>query len=327
MLKEEVIRKIVEKYAQIIVLSDTEKESIYNDLNSINDLKQLIDIILKKMHALSKNEAFTDQVIRDVLELVWQLDPEDYKSVEEIKQRYETIDHDVPNSELIEEMLIEFNKLLSPLNFDCFFTGAAIMWIVNGHRSERSHSDLDLQINEEQLEALRQVIDRSNDFCFQSKMEKKTGDSEEPWKINENDHEYIIKYKNSSIGLFLFSRDQENRIILKEYYILDGKLICDEEHCSREFSALAFPDSIIEYQGTKFRCQNIAEIIRRKQLKGRRLDKNDIEAIARSVGPEKFNELLAVTEELKAAKQYNTSRRINLEYENSIIGRMEMRIS
>lgn len=109
-------------------------------------------------------------------------------------------------------------------------------YLATGHKLERYHGDLDLFINEEQLMALKELVDSSDDFEFVSNMDHK----------EINGHEYKIKYCDTpmSIGLFLFERKKDMSITTKEYYFenqnINGELLVDEHHFTPEYTRLCF---------------------------------------------------------------------------------------
>lgn len=67
-----------------------------------------------------------------------------------------------------------------------------------------------IYINENQLPQLYNLIQKSEDFEFESNMDHK----------EENGHKFKLVYKGTpmSVGLFLFDRLPSQEMVLKEYY-------------------------------------------------------------------------------------------------------------
>lgn len=165
------------------------------------------------------------------------------------------------NHKLVTEVFDKFNQIIRT-DFDAYYTGGLMGYLATNHPLERYHSDLDLFVNETQLDALYQKIKQSDDFKFVSNLDKKT---------DHTGHEFKINYKDTpmSVGLFLFERKPDNKIILKSYYYAQNgsqtNLLVDEKHLIPDYANLFFTDNICEHNYIPYRMQSLESIFLSKQ--------------------------------------------------------------
>ena len=155
------------------------------------------------------------------------------------------------NHEKIMQLFDEFNSILNN-EFDCYYTGGLMAYILNNAQLRRYHDDLDLFINEKQLLELKRKIEDNSDFIFVSYLNKK----------GVNGHEYKIKFRDYpvSIGLFLFERKKEGKIITKKYYYdLPNveRLFVDERHFNLKYTKMVFNDTIHTYNNKKYKSVSL----------------------------------------------------------------------
>ena len=85
------------------------------------------------------------------------------------------------NHKIILEMFDNLNSILEG-RIDCYYTGGAMLFILNNIALKRYHADLDLFVNENQLFELKRIIDSDKRFTMISNLCKK----------GVNGHEYKI---------------------------------------------------------------------------------------------------------------------------------------
>lgn len=268
-LQSEMIKKTVYKFAELANVSDkTLCDDLINKLTQM-DINDSIDTILVSLNSLLNRGVLKQEDIFSNADLIISLNPDRYKSVEDLIDRLNwlrsmnmeyrkmTLSE---NHKLVIETFDEFNKLIGD-KFDCFYTGGLMGYLATNHKLERYHSDLDLFINEEQLEELYELVSKSKDFEFISNMDKK----------EVNGHEYKVTYKETpmSIGLFLFQREHNGEVVIKEYYYenknpKDG-LYVDEQHLSKEYADMIFSNQIREHNGTIYKMQSLESIYNSKK--------------------------------------------------------------
>jgi len=217
------------------------------------------------------------------------------------------------NHKLVIEAFDKFNQIIGT-NFDSYYTGGLMGYLATSHPLERYHGDLDLFINEEQLEALYEIVMQSEDFEFISNMDHK----------EENGHEFKIQYKGTpmSIGLFLFERKPNNEIVIKEYYHLNNnpseELLVNEQHLSPEYAQMIFANDIRNHNGIPYRMQSLESIYNSKK-KSRPKDRYDATIIKDSID-------LMIDYQLDTQKQnnYDVKRK---DANDSIVALMERKVN
>lgn len=268
-LQIETIKKIVYTFGSKINITD---ENILNRLISellSMDINDTIDRILVSLNDLVTRKAIDVQDIFDNADMLIKLNPEKYQNAEDLIQRLNWIkemnmEHPqmplTQNHKLIIRAFDKFNELIQG-KFDCYYTGGLMGYLATGHKLERYHGDLDLFINEEQLMALKELVDSSDDFEFVSNMDHK----------EINGHEYKIKYCDTpmSIGLFLFERKKDMSITTKEYYFenqnINGELLVDEHHFTPEYTRLCFSNQVRQHNGLTYRMMSLESIYNSKK--------------------------------------------------------------
>lgn len=188
------------------------------------------------------------------------------------------------NHQEIYEIFNQFNKLISDHEIDYYYTGGIMIYIVNNISLKRYHSDLDILINEKSLRKLFNVIRDNPDFRVFNNLKTK----------RKGGHEFKILYKNYqvSIGLILFERTIDNKIIKKEYYY-DEKNNLNEisEIHSKENIALQFDDKIKIYNNIPYKCVTLESIYINK-LENREKDLVDKKILENKIDKKRLEKLL-----------------------------------
>ena len=257
----------------------------FNRLCSMN-IDDSIDNILVSLNDLLNRKLITQEDVFNNVDSIISLNPDKYSSVNDLIDRLNWIrsmnmEHTsmplTENHQLVVEAFDRFNELLNG-DFDCYYTGGLMGYLATDHELERYHSDLDLFLNEQQLIALKDLVDASQDFDFVSDMSHK----------DVNDHEYKVVYKGTSmsVGIFLFERLPDNSITTKKYYFENrdpnGQLLVDEQHFSKDYTDMAFSNQIREHNGIPYRMMSLESIYNSKK-NSRPKDRYDAEIIKNSV--------------------------------------------
>ena len=285
-LQKQTITKLVYTFAQKAKINNlNEIIDTINRLCSMN-INDSIDAILVSLNDLLNRKLITQEDIFSNVDSIIMLNNEKYKSTSDLIERLNWIknmnmEHPsmslTENHQLVIETFDKFNELLNG-NFDCYYTGGLMGYLAINHQLERYHGDLDLFINEQQLIALKELVDSSQDFAFVSNMDHK----------EVNGHEYKIVYKGTpiSIGLFLFERQPDYSITTKEYYFenqnINEQLFVDEHHFSKEYTNMSFPNQIREHSGIPYRMMSLESIYNSKK-NSRPKDRYDAQIIKNNV--------------------------------------------
>lgn len=285
-IQRETITNLVYTFAKKANI--TNQEEIYKTIDklcsmSINDS---IDAILVTLNDLLARRMITQEDIFANVESILKLNPNDYASVKDLIDRLNWIkgmnmEHPsmslAKNHQLVIEAFDKFNELIQG-DFDCYYTGGLMGYLVTNHELKRYHGDLDLFINEQQLMLLKTLVDSSSDFNFVSNMNHK----------EVNGHEYKIVYKGTpmSIGLFLFERLPNNSITTKEYYFDnqngDKQLFVDEHHFSKNYIDMTFSNLVRYHNEIPYRMMSLESIYNSKK-NSRPKDRYDAEIIKNDV--------------------------------------------
>ena len=263
--KKKLVKDIVYKFAELSKITDTKMcDNLVEKLLNL-DTDDSIDTILVSLNSLLNRKILSVDDILSNVNLLLSLNPDKYHSVDDLVARLKWIksmnlEHPEmslsKNHKLVTEVFDKFNNLIN-MDFDCYYTGGLLAYLVTNHPLERYHGDLDLFINEEQLFKLYELLKDNYEFSLVSNMDNKECHC----------HEYKVIYKDTpmSIGLFLFSRLPNNEIILKEYYYLDNDLYVDCHHISPEYAHMLFSDKIQKHNEIFYKMQTLESVYNSKK--------------------------------------------------------------
>ena len=319
-IQKEQIKKIVYTFTK---LANVNNENICNDLInrlSVMNEEDVIDYLVVALSDLAEKGLVKADDIFSNIGLITSLS-EKYSSKDDLMTRLNWLKSmnmthpQMPLSEnhkLVIEAFDKFNQIIG-INFDSYYTGGLMGYLATSHPLERYHGDLDLFINEEQLEALYEIVMQSEDFEFISNMDHK----------EENSHEFKIQYKGTpmSIELFLFERKPNNEIVIKEYYHLNNnpseELLVNEQHFSPAYAQLIFAHDLRPPNGIPYRMQNLESIYNSKK-NSRPKDRYDATIIKDSID-------LMIDSQLDTQKQnnYDVKRK---DANDSIVALMERKV-
>lgn len=284
--QKKIIIKLVYTFAQKAnIVNQNEIYDMIDRLCSMN-INDSIDVILVSLSDLLARKMITEADIFLNVESIIKLNPEKYTCTNDLLKRLNWIkamnmEHPTlsltENHQLVTEAFNQFNKLIQG-KFDCYYTGGIMGYFALNHELERYHRDLDLFVNEQQLMALKELVDSSPDFEFVSNMSQK----------EVHGHEYKIVYKSTtmSIGLFLFERQSDNSITTKEYYYEHQdnakQLFVDEHHYSKRYTDMLFSDSVRYHDGFPYKMMSLESIYNAKK-NSRPKDRYDAEIIKSNV--------------------------------------------
>ena len=273
------IKQVVYTFASILHIEDSKVCDEMIDKLTNMELDDAIDRIIVSLSEFVTKGDLTEQDLLNNADVLLSLYPEKYSSIESFYDRFHYLENmnlkypEVPlamNHRLVISVFDKFNELIGN-NFDCYYVGGLMGYLATSHSLERYHGDLDLLINEEELEKFYHLILENDEFSFINNMDKK-----EP-----GGHEFKIQYNHSpmSIGLFLFERLPDGKIIRKEYYRENGDsgecLYVDEHHLSSDYSNLIFSDQVRMYDGFSYKMCSLESIYNTKKCSTRPKDRFD----------------------------------------------------
>lgn len=321
-LQKEQIKKVVYTFASLSNIDDRQLcDSLINHLIELN-IDDAVDYVIISLNDLVSRGNLKQEDVLSNASLLTSINPKKYSSTKDLLKRLHwlksmNMEHPqmplAENHRLVMEAFDKFNEIMGN-NFDCYYTGGLMGYLVTNHQLERYHGDLDLFINEEQLFELYDLMLQSTDFEFISNMDHK----------EENGHEFKIQYKDTlmSIGLFLFERKQDDEIVIKEYYHENNNqnedLLVNEQHLVPEYAQMIFCEQVREHNGIPYKMQSLESIYNAKK-NSRPKDRYDASIIKNNVD-------MIIDYNLDTQKQGNYDvRRKNAN--DSIVAEMEKRLN
>lgn len=268
-----------EKHSEKI--TESQINQVVEDLSSF-DIETIMDsLILKIVNRVNIWKLTRDDVLSNI-KLLLDINPENFKSLEDVINRYnylKTIWLDKvkitkncseilkENHENVIEVFDNFNKLVKDLTeewLDYYYTWWLVGYLWTNTNLQRYHWDIDICINMNDLKKLRAFIQKKSDSWF--KFIDNVKDKWERW------HEYMIQYWSNPIliWLFLFKRDEDNKISRIEYdFDWSWKIITTESPMEN----VEIEDW--EFNGTKYRRQSLKSLYNSKKDSSRPKDKYD----------------------------------------------------
>lgn len=280
------IKKIVYTFASLSNVSDQQLcDNLINRLSGMNH-DDVMDYLIISLNDLVSKGALKPEDVFSNANLLIDLKHEKFSTIDDLMNRLSwlknmNMEHpQMPlskNHQLVLETFDRFNEIIGT-SFDAYYTGGLMGYIATEHQLERYHGDLDLFINEEQLEALYELINQSQDFEFISNMDNK----------EQNGHEFNVQYKDTpmNIGLFLFERKPDNEIVIKEYYHFNNnpneELLVNEKHLAPEYAKMIYTNQLRQHNGIPYRMKSLESIYNDKK-NSRPKDKYDASVIKDSI--------------------------------------------
>lgn len=292
--KRKLITELIYTFSRLAGIND---EKIINELIEKLckiDINDTIDYILVSLDDKINEGTLTKEQVFSNIQPLLNLNPNKYKNINDLIERLNWIKEmniahpETPlkeNHEIVLKTFDEFNKLTMG-KFDSFYTGGLMGYIATGKELERYHGDLDLFINEEQLLELKKLVESSSVFTFNDNMDRK----------EENGHEYKVTYNGTkmSIGLFLFTRDNDQSITINEYYYpnqnTSEELLVNKTKFTKEYTELCFDNQIRIRNGLPYKMMSIESIYNSKK-DGRPKDKYDAKIIETHIDKEKESKI------------------------------------
>ncbi len=240
------------------------------------------------------------------LELIRGLDPSVYKDwkgmlkVAEINKATNHKPGDLSvkeNHALIDKTLVEVCNRLNALRVDYYVVGALSSFIGTNTPLFRYHDDIDFMVAEEDLDKVSKALE-GTDFVFEDNRLHNKKTHKEGENHTGGEHEVIANHKENEfhLGFFLFKRNPDNSLTIREYYMEDGEPHVLERHLPKELVDLEYTKKTTEYKGTRFRTSTPESVLAKKEYTRHGKDLLDIEALRDKVDRSKIAE----------ARQYRT---------------------
>lgn len=185
---------------------------------------------------------------------------------------------------------------LNDLKINYYIVGAIGAYSSVGLKSNRTHDDLDILIEEKDVCLLKDVFENSEyDFYDNRYTSKKTLNGN---NYTEGEHEVIAKQKNTDfhIGFFLFTKNNEQYTITE--YFKEGNLQKKlERTLPIKYFKYQYSDNLVQYGRTHFKTVTVECIYKNKLNMNREKDKYDCEILKKYLDINKLNHLKGMGKE------------------------------
>jgi len=279
-------------------------QKVIENLCAMKDTKDVIEKLAMSLERIFGNSPQFKDVYRASLEQVLTIDANAFESVEELLKKVEfNKSHNVTpgnisieeNHTLINSTISSLCSKLNELGVDYYLVGALSAFIGTGVPLFRYHGDLDFMIAEKDIDKVREAL-KDSDYVFEDN--RLTTDKTYDPKVGhtQGEHEVIANHKENEfhLGFFLFDRQRDGSINIKEYYKgrKDGKdvpmvLI---RHLPKELVELEYTTESVEYSGTSFRTSTPESIYSKKVYTAKGKDLLDIQALEGKIDFAKIEE-------------------------------------
>ena len=305
-MNREVLKETIKK---ILALSSKQVEEeridrLVNELLALADNKTIIDSLAYRVIALYEND---NSKLLESLVLIQNLDPSIYSNWQDILKEAEinkATNHrpgDIgvkENHELIDRTLVEVCNKLNALRVDYYVVGALSSFIGTNTPLFRYHGDIDFMVAEEDLDKVRAAL-QGTDYVFEDNRLNNSKTRLPGSNHTSGEHEVIANHKDNEfhLGFFLFKRNPDNSLDIREYYMENGEPQVLIRHMPRELVELEYTNKTTEYHGTRFRTSTPESVIAKKESTRHGKDLLDIEVLKDKVDHSKMEQ----------ARQYQTT--------------------
>lgn len=280
------LQKLINTLTKIYNEKNTQKISrsqvneIIENLSKLDKETIMDSLILKIIKRINGWELTHDEVLSNI-ELLFNIDPENYKNVNDIINRYNYLKEiwldKVPITKNTNEILKEnhnnvievfdnFNKLIEELSIDYFYTWGLVWYFWTNTELERYHWDIDICLNVDDLEKVKTFLQENKNSWF-----KFIDNLKNKW---EHGHEYMIQYWDNPIliGLFLFKKS--DKISRVEYDLKKNWRIIETES---PMDSTEIEDW--KFNNTSYKRQSLKSIYDSKKDSSRPKDKHDVKIL------------------------------------------------
>jgi len=300
--KQKIETVVMNIAANVPDISKERAQKVVENLIAMKDTKDAIEKLAMSLEKIFGTAPQFKDIYIDCLKQVLTIDKSMFVNVEELLAKIEfNKNHNITpgnmsieeNHALIDTTISGLCSKLNELGVDYYLVGALSAFIGTGVPLFRYHGDLDFMISEKDINKVGEAL-KDSDYVFEDNRltTEKTYDP----KVGhtQGEHEVIAKHKENEfhLGFFLFDRQRNGSINIKEYYKgrKDGKdvpmvLI---RHLPKELVELEYTTNSVEYVGTTFRISTPESIYSKKSYTAKSKDLLDIQALDRKFDFEKI---------------------------------------
>lgn len=285
-------------------VSEVQIQKVLSDLYKMNSIKDAIDLLTMKVsNIFGKPE--TKEEFKDCIKDIMQIEPSVYSSshdlIAQLRKNIET--NYTPgnisveeNHSLIERTLKNVCDKLNQLEVDYYIVGALSTFIKSGVPLFRYHGDIDFMVSEADLPKVQEALAESEYVFSDERLNNEKRYSEEVGHT-QGEHEVIANHKENEfhLGFFLFRREEDKSITVREYFMEENNGIKRPKILERNIPSalvnLEYSEDLTEYSGTRFRTSTLESVLAKKMHTRHPKDMLDIKAVVGRVNPWKLAEL------------------------------------
>jgi len=202
--------------------------------------RDMLDILLYNLY--EENNSYDKIKIEKLKQLT-----DKYKiNIEDLYNRYiwlknMNIDpnfcHLEENHKLIYKIFDAYSTMLNENDIEYYYTSGILAYLLVNKKLERYHHDLDIFVNMKDLDKLEKVCNKYN-FSFERKLGDR-GDGTKRVMLKM----YYEDRKDIPITVFMYTREKDNTIIQKDYFIDESRnKYVEYIYNSPQVSKLSFSD-------------------------------------------------------------------------------------
>ena len=210
------------------------------------------------------------------------------------------------NHKLVNDTIKTVCDRLNSLGVDYYVVGALSAFMATNTPLFRYHGDIDFMIAEKDIDKVRMAL-QGTDYNFSDDRLNNEKKLDEGVGHTRGEHEVIANHKKNEfhLGFFLFRREPDNAITVREYFMKENENgnkepMVLERHYPKELAELEYPEDKILYGGTEFRTNSPESVYLKKLSTRHPKDMLDLKALEDKMDYEKMEEM----------KKYSTTQRI-----------------
>ena len=300
---EEATRKCIARMGEGKI-SEEQIQGLLTKMYGMKDVKEAMDSLTMNVSKVFGKPEFKPQLAESIQDIM-HIDPSVYKSSQELlAQLQRNIETNyTPGNISIEENHALINKTLkstcdklNELGVDYYVVGALSTFIKTGTPLFRYHGDLDFMVAEADLPKVQQALAESDYNFSDDRLDNKKTYTKGVGHT-QGEHEVIANHKENEfhLGFFLFRREQDESITVREYFMEEENGVKKpkilERHIPAELARLEYSEELTEYAGTSFRTSTPESVFAKKTYTQHPKDILDIKALEGKIDYEKIEKM------------------------------------
>lgn len=258
-----------------ILFDDSNKEELSEKkqfLLLINQLEKedVMDYLIKRISLKKDNGTITVDEYKELLEKVSRIDSSNYKTPEQVEERLlwlkklklDDLKINIKKSHTeVLETFDSLNLLLNKNNIDYYHTGGILTYLLTNQELVRYHHDLDIFVNEENIENLKQIVGDTNFSYYMYLGERSETTRRLTIKLKDNNTNIVV-------SVFPFEKLSDGAVIVNDYYFdQNNNLFAVQDYNTPECVKLSLIDDYSFHNGIPFKSISIEALYNCKKGK------------------------------------------------------------